>query len=112
MRVCFLCVNGWLFDADRGKFRFANDDEPAILTPLSTAKEWVVGPAPSKAGTEPLQNQRWMHEMTMCEFYDVYVGTCEGQPASMSSFTRAWFRGGWDHKIKFRPVGTHSAGPH
>lgn len=84
----------------------------AIVSPLSTAQEWVVGPAPSKAGTEPLANQRWMHEMTMIEFYDIYVGTCEGQPASLSTFTRAWFRGGWDRKIKFRPVGTHSACPH
>ena len=57
-----------------------------LLTPLASAKEWVLGPAASKAATESLVHQRWMEQMTMTEFYDLYVATCDGHPCRVMSF--------------------------
>ena len=84
-------------------------EQDLLLTPLASAKEWVLGPAASMAATKSLVHQRWMEQMTMTEFYDLYVSTCDGQPCSLSSFQRAWTCGRWDRKLKFRALGTHSA---
>ena len=85
------------------------EQQDLVLTPLTSAKEWVLGLAASMAATESLIHQRWMEQMTMTEFYDLYVATCDGQPCNLTSFHRAWTCGRWDRKLKFKALGTHSA---
>ena len=92
--------------------RFQQEPEqvsPRLYPSCYQPQEWVVGPAPSRSSTEPQHNMRWLPQMARTELYQTYTQMCEGQPASMTTFTRVWLERKLDERIKFRPIGTHSA---
>ena len=71
--------------------------------------EWVLGPSPSGSATAPLSSARSLLQMSFASFFNMYESTCTGQPASKTTFSRAWTSGNCCEKIKFLPIGHHSS---